>query len=206
VPTLPLALDTRLRRASRIPSLAAEPEHISTLELALLLGAGATASLLTNLVRLRLGIPGSNIVWVAFPLALGFALVPRRGGGFVMAAGALVTNGVLALAGVRLDGPGAQTSLLLTGPLLDLALRAFGGGWRLYAAFVGACATSNVVAFVVKGTALAAGVRGGGRGLTRTFGQWWPEAMWTYAVAGLLAGLISAAAWFHRSERAEPGR
>jgi hypothetical protein len=204
MPSLPLALDPRLRRAARVPSLAAEAKGLSALELAVLLGAGAIAAVLTHLVRLRLGIPGSNIVWVAFPLAFGFAMVPRRGGGLVMSAGALATTGVLALAGVRLDGPGAQTSLLLTGPLLDLALRAFGGGWQLYAAFIGACAGSNAVAFAVKAAALTAGVRGGGRGLTRGFAQWWPEAAWTYAAAGVVAGLISAGAWFHLRDREEP--
>lgn len=204
MPTAPFALDARLRRAARVPSLrAAADGGISRLELAALLGAGVIASVLTNALRLRLGIPGSNIVFVSFPLALGFALAPRRGAGLVMTAGALGANALLALAGVRLDGVGAQTSLLLTGPLLDLALRWFGGGWRLYAAFLAACATSNALAFLVRGVARAAGMRGPGMGSGRSFAEWWPQAAWTYAAAGLLAGLISAAAWFHLRERAE---
>jgi hypothetical protein len=40
-----------------------------------------------------------------------------------------------------------------------------------------------------------------GGGLGRTFAQWWPHGVWTYAVAGLVAGLISAAPWFRLRER-----
>ena len=204
MPTIPFALDARLRRAARLPAMpGAGDTGLTRLELGVLLGAGVAASLLTNVLRLRLGIPGSNIVFVSFPLALGFALVPRRGAGLVMAGGALATNAALALAGAHLDGIGAQTSLLLTGPLLDLALRWRGAGWRLYAAFVVACAASNAFAFLVRGLARAAGMRGTGMGGGRTMAQWLPEAVWTYSAAGLVAGLISAAAWFHLRERAE---
>lgn len=205
---MPFALDPRLRRAARLPSLpAGAGGSITALEVGALLGAGVLASLLTNVLHLRLGIPGSSIVFVSLPVALGFALVPRRGAGLVMTGGALAANAVLALAGARLDGIGAQTSLLLTGPLLDLALGWLGGGWRLYAAFVGACAASNALAFVVRGITRAAGMygTGGGGGLGggvgRTFAQWWPHAVWTYALAGLVAGLISAAPWFRLRER-----
>jgi hypothetical protein len=30
---------------------------------------------------------------------------------------------------------------------------------------------------------------------------WWEQAVWTYPLAGLVAGLISVAAWFHFRER-----
>jgi hypothetical protein len=199
---IPFALDPRLRRATRLPSLpAAADGRLTALDLAVLLGTGALASLLTNGLHLRLGIPGSSIVFVSLPVALGFALVPRRGAGLVMSGGALAANAALALAGARLDGVGAQTSLLLTGPLLDLALGWLGGGWRLYAAFVGACAASNALAFAVRGITRAAGMYGTGGGGGRSFAEWWPHAVWTYAAAGLLAGLISAAPWFRLRER-----
>jgi hypothetical protein len=204
MPATLLPIDARLRRAARFPGLAEAPDRrVTALELATLLGAGVLASLLTNLLRLRLGIPGSSIVLATFPLALGFALVPRRGSGFVMAGGALVTSAALGAFGVRLDGVGAQTSLLLTGPLLDLALRQSGEGWRLYGAFVVACTVSNACAFAVRLLTRLAGVGGGGHGAGggRGAALWLPQAVWTYALAGLLAGLISVAAWFQLRNR-----
>lgn len=208
---IPLSLDEQLRRSARIPSLVATPEApIASIETATLLGAGALASMLVNLLRLRLGIPGSSIVFATFPLALGFALVPRSGAGLVMAGGVAAMNVALWLGGFRLDGIGAQTSLLLTGPLLDLALRWSRGGWRLYAAFIAACAGSNALAFLVRASARAmgmAGHRGGGGGGGGggsgggSLYPWLPVAVWTYAAAGVIAGLISAAAWFQLRER-----
>jgi len=198
VPANILTIDETLRGATRLPPLAPpDARHVRTAELAALVLAGAVASLLTNVVRFRLGIPGSNIVFVAFPIALGFALVPRRGAGTVMAAGAMATTGLLWLGGVRLDGVGAQTSLFLTGPLLDLALRWAGRGWRLYASFVVACAASNALAFGVRAITKVYGLPGGGGGGGRRFAEWLPQAIWTYAAAGLVAGLLSAVAWFH---------
>lgn len=215
-----LSVNAALARAARVPSLVAPgASRVRWLEIIVLLTAGAAASLMANVVRLRLGIPGSNIVFVTFPIAFGFALVPRRGAGWLMAGGALMTNALLWGAGVRLDGVGAQTSLLLTGPLLDLALRWASHGWRLYVAFVVACASTNAIAFVVRGAAKLYGLPGGGGGGgggggmgrgagagARPFEVWFPQAVWTYAAAGVVAGLVSAAVWFHFRARQDAGR
>jgi hypothetical protein len=208
-----LTVNGALLAATRLSPIAARDRgRIVAGEVLALLLVGAIASLLTNVARFRLGIPGSSIVFAAFPMALGFALVPRRGGGTVMAGGALLTTALLWMAGGRLDGVGAQTSLLLTGPLLDVALRRAGRGWRLYGAFVLACTAGNAAAFLVRASVKAyafagagrGGGRGGGLGGGRAFDQWLPQAVWTYAAAGLLAGLISAAVWFHHRGRGEP--
>lgn len=195
-----LSMDDDLLATSRLPALATDRHGVRPIELAALALAGASAALLTNLLRLHLGIPGSSIVFATFPIALGLALVPRRGAGAVMAGAALITTMGLGFAGAPVDGVGALTSLILTGPLMDLALRfARGGGWRLYGAFVVAGALSNAVAFIVRGSAKAFGIAGVGGG--RAFGAWWPTAIATYAIAGVAAGLISALAWFHFRER-----
>jgi hypothetical protein len=227
-----LPLDERLLYAGRLPPLAAASgQQVRAHELMVLLLTGAVAAVLTNVVRFRLGIPGSSIVFAVFPMALGFALVPRRGAGSAMAAGALLANGMLGAAGVRLDGLGAQTSLLATGPLLDLALRWARGGWRLYLAFVLAGAASNTLAFIARAAAklygigglggrhgggggggggglgggLGGGVGGGGSGRL-PFDIWLPQAVWTYACAGIVEGLISVAVWFHFRERQRADR
>lgn len=195
-----LSVDRELLATSRIPALTAALGDVRPIELVTLALAGISAALLTNLLRLRLGIPGSSIVFATFPIALGFALVPRRGAGAVMGSAALVTTMGLGFAGAPVDGVGALTSLILTGPLLDLALRSTrGGGWRLYGAFVIAGAASNAIAFIVRGSAKALGIAGAGGG--RAFGAWWPTAIATYALAGVVAGFISALAWFHFRER-----
>ncbi len=190
-----LPVDEALRATSRLPPLGAGHETVRRLELTALVLAGSAAALLTHLLRLRLGIPGSSIVFAILPLALGFALVPRRGAGAVMSGAALATTAVLGVAGVRLDGIGAVTSLTVAGPLLDLAWRwGQAGGWRLYRSFVLAGAASNAAAFVVRAAAKALELPGGSVG--GSFHAWWPRAIATYAAAGLIAGLVAAAAWF----------
>jgi hypothetical protein len=198
-----LAFDASLYEAGRIPAIAGPDERtVRRAELATLMLMGACAAILTHVVRFRLGIPGSNIVFVAFPVALGFALVPRRGAGTLMAGSALLTTLLLSAGGVRLDGPGAMTSLLVTGPLLDVALARTANARWLYAAFVVSCAVTNALAFVVRAV-VKVGASGGGRGAGmgggggRPLELWLPQAVWTYVLAGVAAGLISAAAWFH---------
>ena len=100
-----MAVDEVLYGTGRLSPIAdSTTAGVRRLEVATLLLAGASAAILTHVVRLGLGIPGSNIVFVAFPMALGFALVPRRGAGLLMAAGAVGTTLMLWLASVRLDG------------------------------------------------------------------------------------------------------
>ena len=72
------------------------------------------------------------------------------------------------------------------------------GGWRLYLGFVLGGLASNVAALTIRGAAkiLSGGTSGG-----RPLGDWWSEAMWSYPLCGVIAGLISALAWFHLAAR-----
>lgn len=201
-----LPLNEHLREQSRLRGLAGARE-VGVLEVATLVAMGVASGLLTAFVQLGIRVPGHHILFAVFPMALGFALVPRRRAGLIMALSALGCMGGLRLAGVGFGGIGATTSLLATGPLLDLALRWGRGGTRLYAALVAAGAASNALAFVVRGTAKAFALSGLGGG--RAFGGWWPQALATYAAAGVAAGLISAAAWFRlrrRQRQQEPAK
>jgi hypothetical protein len=194
---------TSSRISSDDHTVAGAATPISAVELLALLSAGVAASLAVNLLRFRLGIPGSSIVFASIPLALGTALVPRRGAGALMSGGALGTNALLALAGVRLDGIGAQASLLLTGPLLELARSGGLRGWRLHLAFIGACTASNAAAFLVRSVARVYGLRGtGGGGGRGVFAGWFPNALSTYALCGIAAGLVCAGTWFLLRDRA----
>jgi hypothetical protein len=198
----PLSVDTALRDGSRLPPLSVQ-SRTERREVWTLIGVGAASALLTTFVDLDLRIPGNHILFVVFPMALGFALVPRRQAGTIMGGSAVATATALGLAGVHLPGPGALTSLVLTGPMLDLALRWSRPGWRLYAGFVLAGALTNIGAFLARGGFKYFGL--GGLGGGRRFAEWLPVATWTYALAGMLAGLLSAAAWFHLRTRADRG-
>ena len=90
-------------------------------------------------------------------------------------------------------GLGAMTSLLLTGPMLDLALWRAKPGWRLYLGFALAGLATNLVAMAVRGGQKVGGldsIHG------RPLADWLPVAAGTYALCGALAGLISALVWF----------
>jgi len=196
---LSLPLSKRLAETSRLPLLAGDQEAMRGIELIALSLTGFVAAALSSFIDLSLRMPGHHILYSVFPMAMGFALVPRRHAGLIMGTSALSATALLGFAGARVPGIGALTSLALTGPLLDIALRRGGRGWRLYAAFVLAGASSNAVAFAARALTKAMGIRGMGGG--RALNAWLPQAVWTYALAGVLAGLISAAAWFHLRDR-----
>jgi hypothetical protein len=164
------------------------------LDVALLMGCGLLAAATVGFLDLDLRIPGNAILRGVLPLSLGMALVPRRGAGLIMGGSALAGLGALALFG-RGAGLGASTSLVLTGPLLDLAAARARSGWRLYAAFGVAGLVANLGAFLVRGGGKAVSLGGGGRLLA----DWLTVAPITYAACGLAAGLISAVVFFRWS-------
>ena len=214
--------------SGRVPAIHGTGD-VAAAELATLLLLGAGAALATTFFKLPLRIPGSAIVWSIFPTALGIALVPRRGAGTIISATALATILALGAGGARTPGPGAAASLTLAGPLLDVALLAARTGWRLYAGFVLAGLVANLIAFaarggipgISRGAATAGGGYGGGpggglgggggHGLHRGLGagpgagamggHGLRYALLTYAACGLLAGLLSAVAWFQLQAR-----
>jgi hypothetical protein len=100
-------------------------------------------------------------------------------------------------------GLGALTSLSLLGPLLDVALWHVRQGWRLYLGFAVAALASNLLALVARGGAKLAGLEHpGARGLA----EWWPQAVATYTLCGLIAGLLSAWICFRLAARSpRPG-
>ncbi len=188
-----LTVDDALRGQSRVPTLAGGA-RVRAVELTALVGLGIIAAALTMFVDLGLRIPGHHIVFAVFPMAFGFALVPRRAAGTAMGMGAAAGLAGFGLMGFAFPGPGALTSLLATGPLLDLALRYGRHGARLHLAFLLGGGAANTLAFLVRAVTKAVGV--GGLAGPRPFTLWLSQAVWTYAAAGLVAGGISALAWF----------
>ncbi len=198
--------------AARLPSLARPRQMISAAELLLLLTCGAAAAAAAAFVKLSLGIPGHSIVLTALPMALGMSLAPRRLAGSVMSAGALGASVLLTQTVAAPIGSGALASLLLLGPMMDVALCITYGcalprlrfararsGWRVYAALVLAGAGANLMALASRAAPKLLGLDLPG---TRPFDSWWLQASVTYTLSGVVAGLLGALCWFHFNDRA----
>ena len=185
--------------AARLPLLVQPRQRISAAELLLLLTCGAAAGAAVALVKLSLGIPGHSIVLAALPMALGMSLAPRRLAGSVMSAGALGVALLLTQTAGAGFGSGALASLLLFGPMMDVALRRARSGWRVYAALVLAGLGANVMALASRAAPKLLGLDLPG---TRPFDSWWLQASVTYTLSGVVAGLLGALCWFHFNDRA----
>ena len=195
-----LDVNEGLVSAGRFPGLSHAGQRVSALELATLISCGVFAALATAIIDTPWQLPGQSIVQSVLPMALGLALVPRRVAGSVMGVGSILTVAGLRLGGFHGVGPGAMTSLFLTGPMLDAALWSARSGWRLYVRILIAGLATNELAFAVRfGTKLLSGDTSGGRRLA----NWLPQAIWSYPLCGVVAGFIGALAWFHWSSRRE---
>ena len=189
-----------LCQATRLPWLQHTERALPALEWAGLMLFGGLAACASIFWDWGLRMPGHSILQAVFPMVCGLAVVPRRGAGSVMGAGALLTWGALHWGGHVSTGFGSTTSLLLTGPLMDAALWTAKPGRRLYLSFALAGLAANGAAFAMRGTVKYFGWEGVTK---RPFAAWWPEAVFTYALCGVLAGLISAAVWFHATGHRE---
>ena len=156
----------------------------------LLLGAGTAAAALAVFVDLGLRIPGHAILPTVVPVALGMALVPRRGAGSAAGAAAFAAAGLMG-GFPRTVGWGSFASLVLTGPILDLALRRPRSGAGLYLGLALAGLAANMLSFGVRLGAKVAFHDGG-----RPLAQWWPVASVSHAACGAAAGLLAAALFF----------
>ena len=185
--------------ATRFPTLSRTRSRISAIELLLLLACGAAAAAAVAYVKLSLRIPGHSIVLAALPMALGLSLAPRRMVGSVVSAGAIGTAWLLSAAGGASFGSGSSVSLLLIGPMMDVAVRHARGGWRVYAALVMSGVVTNLLAL---GSRAAFKVLGLDLAGARPFDSWWLQASVTYTLSGAVAGLLGALCWFHFNARA----
>lgn len=197
------AVHDGLARAARFPWLSRERHRVSAAELLLLVACGAAAAAVVAYVKLSLRVPGHSIVLSVLPMALGLSLAPRRRAGSVMSAGAVGTVWLLSTVGGVSFGAGSSVSLFLIGPMMDVAVRQVRGGRRVYVALVLSGVGANVLALgsraasKVLGLDLAAGAR--------PFDSWWVQALVTYTLSGVIAGLLGAFCWFQRGDRPRRG-
>ena len=193
-----LGVHPELAAGGRLPALTRGGSQVRAAEWAVWLLMGITAACVSTMPDWNLKIPGHAILRSVFPMALGLSLAPRRGAGSVMGLMAFATALSLRFSDTAAIGFGAMTSLTLTGPLLDIALRKTHAGWRLYWGIIIAGLSSNLIAMGIKAAEKLTMSGGGGK---RSFGSWLAHAAWTYPLCGVLAGLISAAVWFRWQSR-----
>ena len=183
--------------AGRFPALRSARQHVSAAEWLILLTCGGAAAAAVGFVKLSLGIPGHSIVLAALPMVLGVSLAPRRFAGSVMSAGAFGTAWLLGAAGADY-GSGATVSLLLLGPMMDVALSRAHSGRQVYGALVISGVTTNLFALGSRAVGKLLGLDAG----SRPFDSWWVQASITYTLSGVVAGLLGALCWFHFNDRA----
>jgi hypothetical protein len=183
-----------LRHRSRVPAISRKAS-ISAVEIGCLLTCGVLAGLAVGVLHLSLRVPGHAILRGALPMVVGYALVPRRSAGAVMALGVAAISWTCSALHIGSFPISAVLSVLALGPILDLALMGQPTGWRLYARFAIAGVVSNWLALAVKlagvqfGFALAGGGEGGARYGIAAF-------LVSYTVCGALAGFLAGAACF----------
>jgi hypothetical protein len=193
-----LAVNQSLAELGRFPSLARDRAKVTVAEYTALVLMGLFAAACSALVEFKLRIPGHAIIRVIFPMALGLALVPRRGAGLVMGTAAVAGAYGMHLMALRSLGSGALTSLILTGILLDAAVRYARRPWQVYAGVVVAAVASNLCAMAVHAVEKVGwlGAAHGG-----SLATWLPRAAVTYPLCGLIAGLVTAVALFRTRSR-----
>ena len=201
--TIQLPLHDGLLDGTRLRGFVSRDQPASLVEVAALFGFGVLAAIASECLEFGLRIPGHAILRVVFPMALGLALVPRRGAGSIMGlsalgAGLLLRTTHFPAARFSL---GALTSLTLTGPLLDMSLRHATRGWRMYISFGLAGLMSNTAALLVRGGAKFLGLEHMG---ARPLMEWLPPALVSYTVCGAVAGVISGWIWFHGRRPTSP--
>ena len=185
-----------LSNTTRLRALASDTALAGSRDWVILVLAGILAACSSTFLNLGIQrVPGHAILRVVFPMALGLALVPRQGSGTVMGFSALFTAIVLRGNGFQGEGLGlgALTSLIATGPILDWTLRRVNGGWWQVLGFAVAGLASNLLALLVRGIARSYGWEKVG---ARPLSEWLSQAAVTYAICGILAGVISGLVLF----------
>jgi hypothetical protein len=186
------AAKPNLRIASRVRGLA-DNTRISLAEIGCLMACGAASALAVGLIHRSFGVPGIAILRGLLPIALGFAVVPRRSAGITMSLSAGATAAAMNAAQLGEFQLPALAGTLALGPVLDFALAGRPHGWHIYMRFAVAGMVANLVAFSSKFVAAYLGwhIPGGGRAT-----QSIAVASVSFILCGAIAGVISAAIWF----------
>lgn len=190
-----------LGAARRLWPLERASERLTGVELATLLLAGALAAVAVAAITLSLRVPGHAILRGTLPIVFGFALVPRRGAGCIMAVGAAAAALGLHAVGFGNWQPAPAVALLSLGPAIDIAMLGSGSaGWWLYTRFALAGVLANSLAFFVR---MAIFFYQLNEVRPRALDQFGVGVYLSYAACGAIAGLLGAAVCFRFSCRSK---
>ena len=192
---LELPMHKSLHSRSRLRLLSGVERPISVSELLVLVSLGSVAAGLATFWDMGLKLPGHAILRVSFPMMLGMALVPRRGSGTMLSAVALITTVVFHCLGWGTPGLGALTSLSLFGVITDFVMGRTGTGSGILSRFALVGFLTNLAAFAIRGGSRLANVAGSAKA------SWWFYAPFTYALCGILSGMICGMLWFSQIPR-----
>lgn len=193
-----MPMNPSLAEARRLPLPGSASGGVALAELALLVGMGAMAAVLSVVVD-GWKIPGSNMLQSVLPMAAGLALVPRRASGAVMGTSAVLTSLAIAgFGGVHIT-PSTFIRLFLLGACLDVAAAAVARRGSVWLWFVLAGLAANMLGFGFKMACAQFGWEGLG-------GARWPFSFWparaaSFAVCGAIAGGLSGMIFFRRTAR-----
>lgn len=163
--------------------------------------AGILATFAVAFLPLPIRVPGHAILKATLPIVVGVSLAPRLYAGTLAGLSAGISTGALLLLGIGHLQTAAVAALLAIGPALDLALRtAERGGWSLYLRMAFAGLAANLLAFVVRWGIAWLGVDSVGPHMLKHIG--WGTGL-SFALCGVLAGLVSAAICFRGSTLSE---
>lgn len=185
------AVKQELQSASRLPPINREA-RISAAEIASLVACGVIAALCVGLIHMPLRLPGHAILRAVLPMAMGFALVPRRSSGSIMSVTMAVTAIGMSAGSMGRFPPSAILSIAALGPFLDLLVTNV-KCWQICLRFALAGAGANLIAFAARVAASSVGWDLPG---ARQFTSFWSLALVSFFLCGAFAGLLSSAIWF----------
>lgn len=186
--------------ASRLRARTANNARIAYSQAVVLMLAGALAALVVAFVPLPLRIPGHAILKVAVPIVCGVATVPRPFAGSMAGIWVAVVICVLEASGIRHVPTAALVAALAIGPAIDLAVVGF-RGMRLsvYLRFAIAGLLANLLAFFVRWGTSSLGFDAGQLHRMSEIGV---VAFISFALCGILAGIVSAMIFFRNGGEA----
>lgn len=188
-------------RLSRLHELSAPGERFRVREVIVLAVAGSAAASAVAFLPMPFRIPGHAILKATLPIVCGIAFVSRPWAGTIASSSGMFTSAIFMMLGVGHLQAAAMGSLIAIGPAIDFALRgAKSGSASLYLRFAVAGLIANLCAFAIR---WATAMLQADQWQSLNFRQMVLWSFVSFALCGLVAGLVSGVVCFRNSIRTE---